>query len=80
MNESQCSFNNQKPKIQEKKTIPIIIPKPLPKMTTRMGYSLNNHVFDPSKSSPPNCFLLKLEQRLQSHYSLGIQDNKLVNV
>lgn len=80
MNESQCSFDNPNQKIQEKKTIPIIIPKPLPKMTEQIGYSLHNHVFDPSKSSPPNCFLLKLEQRLQSHYSLGIQDNKLVNV
>ena len=80
MNVSQCSFEKKNHIIQEKKTIPIIIPKPIPKMTTRMGYSLNNHVFDPSKSSPPNCFLLKLEKRLRSHYSLGIQDNKLVNV
>lgn len=80
MNESQCSFHKKNHNLQPKKTIPIIIPKPLPKTTTQIGYGLNNHVFDPSKSSPPNCFLLKLEKRLQSHYSLGIQDSKLVNV
>ena len=27
-------------------------------------YSLNNSIFDPSKSSPPNDFLLKLQLRM----------------
>lgn len=83
MNETHCSSHNQIQKIgiiKQKKTIPILIPTSSPKMATEIDYSLNNHFFDPTKSSPPNCFLLKLEKRLQSHYSLGIQDSKLVNV
>ena len=31
-------------------------------------YSLNQHIFDPSKSSPPNEFMLKLKLRM-SHYN-----------
>ena len=31
---------------------------------TTTNYSLNQHIFDPSKSSPPNEFMLKLQQRM----------------
>ena len=37
-------------------------------------YSLNNSIFDPNNSSPPNDFLLKLNQR-----SLIYGDNILMN-
>ena len=32
-------------------------------------YSLNNSFFDPSKSSPPNDFMLKLQIRMKSYNS-----------
>jgi len=61
----------------------IIIPKNIvsnpSSPSNKIDYSLHNHFFDPSKSSPPNDFLLKLEKRLQFHYSLGTNDSKLVN-
>lgn len=40
-------------------------------------YSLNQNFFDPSKSSPPNDFMLKLKLRM-SHY-IDIKDDKRVN-
>lgn len=40
-------------------------------------YSLNQNFFDPSKSSPPNDFMLKLKLRM-SHY-MDIKDDKRVN-
>jgi hypothetical protein len=43
------------------------------------NYSLNTSFFDPSNSSPPNDFMLKLNKRLECYMSLGINDNKLVN-
>jgi hypothetical protein len=30
-------------------------------------YKLNNHSFDPFKSSPPSNFLVKLQQRMDKH-------------
>ena len=61
----------------------IIIPKNIesnpPSPSNKIDYSLHNHFFDPSKSSPPNDFLLKLEKRLQCYHSLGTNDSKLVN-
>jgi hypothetical protein len=31
-------------------------------------YSLKQNFFDPSKSSPPNEFMIKLHMRVQKHY------------
>jgi hypothetical protein len=31
---------------------------------TKGEYSLKNHLFDPSKSSPPNQFIIKLQERM----------------
>jgi hypothetical protein len=39
-------------------------------------YSLKQNFFDPSKSSPPNDFLLKLQMRMNVYESLGIKDDK----
>ncbi len=42
-------------------------------------YSLNQNFFDPTKSSPPNEFMLKLKLRM-SHYNLfDNKDDKRVN-
>ena len=41
-------------------------------------YSLNNSFFDPSKSSPPNDFLLKLKLRMNQYDSCNNVDN-LIN-
>jgi len=38
-------------------------------------YSLNNSFFDPSKSSPPNEFLLKLQLRMKRYNSHNNFDN-----
>uniref|UniRef100_A0A6C0D8B4 Uncharacterized protein n=1 Tax=viral metagenome TaxID=1070528 RepID=A0A6C0D8B4_9ZZZZ len=35
-----------------------------------ISYDLKSNFFDPSKSSPPNEFLLKLNQRIQIYESL----------
>jgi len=40
-------------------------------------YSLNQNFFDPTKSSPPNDFMMKLKLRM-SHY-LDIKDDRRVN-
>ena len=38
-------------------------------------YSLNQNFFDPSKSSPPNEFMLKLQLRMSHHDSFNKSDN-----
>ena len=43
-------------------------------------YSLKQNFFDPSKSSPPNEFMIKLQLRM-AHYdsSLAVKDSKRTN-
>ena len=41
-------------------------------------YSLKQNFFDPSKSSPPNEFMLKLHLRM-SYYDSFNKDNKLIS-
>ena len=41
-------------------------------------YSLKQNVFDPSKSSPPNDFMLKLQLRMNQYDSFNNVDN-LIN-
>ena len=36
-------------------------------------YSLNNIIFDPCQSSPPNDFMQKLEKRFHSYNNSGIK-------
>ena len=38
-------------------------------------YSLKQHFFDPSKSSPPNDFMLKLQLRMSHYNSFSNADN-----
>jgi hypothetical protein len=37
-----------------------------------INYDLNQHIFDPSKSSPPNDFMIKLKKRMEMFESLQI--------
>ena len=62
---------------------PICIPIKTPDSPSKklqIDYSLHNHFFDPSKSSPPNVFLLNIEKRIKAYQSLGINESKFVNV
>ncbi len=56
----------------------IFVTKPIPIKTNRSSpdlsnytteYSLNQNVFDPTKSSPPDDFMVKLEMRMQHYYN-----------
>jgi hypothetical protein len=55
--------------INERSTsVPIKIPSPTNMKGELHEYGLKQNFFDPSKSSPPNEFLLKLQNRM-NHYS-----------
>lgn len=55
------------------------IPIPAPNSTTsspKGEYSLKQHFFDPTKSSPPNEFMIKLHMRVNQYHF----DSKDVNL
>jgi hypothetical protein len=61
-----------KPEVNTKISIPIPIPKTIPKNTSfdfnlEEQYSLKSNFFDPSKMSPPNDWKCRLEERLKKH-------------
>ena len=58
---------------ERSKNIPISISSP----TSKKGYeySLNTSFFDPTKSSPPNDFMMKLRMRMNSYNSFNNLDN-----
>ena len=56
----------------------LLLTKPIPIQKTQSRrdtlpyaseYSLNQNVFDPTKSSPPDDFMEKLELRMQQYYN-----------
>lgn len=52
------------------KPIPIKTNRSLPDLSNYSSeYSLNQNVFDPTKSSPPDDFMVKLEMRMQHYYN-----------
>lgn len=55
--------------------IPQISPTNKEKSFSINEYSLKQHFFDPSKSSPPNEFMLKLHLRMSYYNSLINEDN-----
>jgi hypothetical protein len=72
-------LNNSHVIDERRKSIPI--PK---KLSTLIGefrnnrqdeYSLKQDFFDPSKSSPPNEFMIKLYSRISHYTSLQIKDD-----
>jgi hypothetical protein len=72
-------MNSDKQKIiyERSKNIPIPQHSPTNKKVNfrENEYSLNNSFFDPSKSSPPNDFLLKLQLRMNQYNSFNNVDN-----
>jgi len=61
--------------IEKKTIIPIVKKIQQTKENIDNQYSLKNNLFDPSKSSPPNEFMLKLYNRVSIYeqYSLTLQ-------
>ena len=59
--------------IVPEKSLPILIQHSSPaKNTSPKGeYSLKRNFFDPSKSSPPNEFMLKLRMRMSKYYDFS---------
>jgi hypothetical protein len=71
-------MNSCKPVINERsKIIPIQPTSPTNKKAKDLDieYSLVQNLFDPSKSSPPNEFLLKLKLRMSLYDTLINDDN-----
>ena len=46
----------------------------LKKFSPATEYSLNQNLFDPSKSSPPNEFMLKLCRRVGRYYDMKVDN------
>lgn len=72
-------MNSCKPRIIHERSIAIPIPQISP--TNKNAdlslneYSLTQNIFDPSKSSPPNEFMLKLHLRMSLYNSFNNEDN-----
>jgi hypothetical protein len=75
-------MNSCKPYIiyERSNNIPILQNSPTNKKVEILGneYSLKQGFFDPSKSSPPNEFMLKLQLRM-SRYESFSNSNNLIN-
>ena len=76
-------MNSCKPRIihERTKNIPISQISPTNKKEgfSVNEYSLKQSFFDPSKSSPPNEFMLKLQLRMNLYNSFFINDDSLIN-
>jgi hypothetical protein len=76
-------MNSCKPRIIYERSSSISIPQTSPtnkKEDFRINeYSLTQNIFDPSKSSPPNEFMLKLQLRMNLYNSFFINDDSLIN-
>jgi hypothetical protein len=74
-------MNSCKPRITYERTRIIPIPQISPtnkKDDYRLNeYSLKQNFFDPSKSSPPNDFMLKLQLRMSLYDSFINDDNRM---
>lgn len=75
-------MNSCKPRIIHERTNCIAIPQTSP--TNKKAefstneYSLTQNIFDPSKSSPPNEFMLKLHLRMSLYNSSFIKEDSLI--
>jgi hypothetical protein len=74
-------MNSCKPRIIHERSniipIPQISPTNKKEDFSLNEYSLTQNIFDPSKSSPPNEFMLKLQLRM-SLYNSFIKEDKLI--
>jgi hypothetical protein len=72
-------MNSCKPRIIHERSISIPIPQNSPTNNNidcnLNEYSLTQNIFDPSKSSPPNDFMLKLHLRMSLYNSFNNKDN-----
>jgi hypothetical protein len=75
-------MNSCKPRVIYERSNIIPIPQISPTNTKEAfnfnEYSLKQNFFDPSKSSPPNDFMLKLQLRM-SHYNSFINEDKRIS-
>jgi hypothetical protein len=75
-------MNSCKPRVmyERSKIIPISQNSPTNKTECFIfnEYSLKQNIFDPSKSSPPNEFIIKLQLRM-NHYESFNKDNNFTN-
>jgi hypothetical protein len=75
-------MNSIQPIIKERtKSIPIIknLYNEINKNKPKCEYSLKTNIFDPSKSSPPNDFMIKLQMRM-SLYNNNNNNNNNNNI
>lgn len=63
---------------ERSKIIPIQPTSPTNKKEYNMEYSLVQNLFDPSKSSPPNEFLLKLKLRMSLYDTFTKDDKRMI--
>jgi hypothetical protein len=70
----------QKTRVIPERGIPIPVSKNSPTRPINLeeviDYDLNKNIFDPTKSSPPNDFLLKLQKRIELLGSSPIQSRR----
>jgi len=70
----------QKTRVIPERGIPIPVSKNSPTLPRNLeeviDYDLNKNIFDPTKSSPPNDFLLKLQKRIELLGSSLIQSRR----
>jgi len=78
-------MNNYNSRIIHERTKAIQIPQKSPTnkkedyILNENEYSLKQNFFDPSKSSPPNEFMLKLKLRMTHYETSCIKDDKRIN-
>ena len=71
---SKTSLLNEKSYYKTSEAVTYSRPIPIPKTdnnmnTNRVEYSLKQNFFDPTKNSPPDNFMEKLEIRMQHYYN-----------
>ena len=64
---------------EKNSSIPIPIPNNSLKESILRNYDLHTQIFDPTQSSPPNMFMLKLNKRIENYYNLDIKSNNCVS-
>jgi hypothetical protein len=72
------SSNNKYRLVHERSyIIPISPSSPNNKLEKAKEYSLKENFFDPSKSSPPNEFMQKLQHRINIYKTFSINEDNL---
>ena len=63
---------------EKNNSIPIPISNNSLKEPILRNYDLHAQIFDPTQSSPPNLFVLKLNKRIEEYYNVDIKSNNCV--